>query len=64
MRKKIENSSLRTKNALFEPFNAFGKMLETFVQRLKLAVATSEKAAPLRIINNYFSDKKIDHVMI
>ena len=47
-----------------EPFNAFGKMLETFVQRLKLAVATSEKAAPLRIINNYFSDKKIDHVMI
>ena len=39
-------------------------MLETFVQRLKLAVATSKKAAPLRIINNYFSDKKIDHVMI
>ena len=63
-RKRKTHLSLRANNTLFQPFNAFAKMLQAFVQRLKLAVATSENAAPFRIINNFSRDKTIDNVMI
>ena len=52
-RKRKTHLSLRANNALFQPFNAFAKMRQALVQRLKLAVATSENAAPFSITNNF-----------